>query len=535
MATNPILFYKTNDNEAIEYATRIKSVYPNIILKPMAMHDKVQLVDTGNKVHQGYEKINNLYPIDNKYTGNLKPAYNSKIILLWATVRPAEFKIAHKHWMNTAGIRGNIITRVAVDTKEQADQLQEFDVMITNNKRPGVCYPCYCLSSTTRANDNDIVIFASDDFFPPANWDILLYNELNHETEKILMVNDGLQPLTGKVVTLPILRYDALKKLNHIIYNPAYTHMWSDDELYHVANRFNMIKDIRRNNIIFEHRHYANGKRVQDIHDIALTDKYDSDRKLHESRVLLSTDDLIKIPKSISDQVKSVKYIKSNKPSVNIFTNYYKTPSDIRNSEILESIQKNIDDHNVSKIYIIRTRSDVHGLNSDKIVDIISDNRPTYKSIFDECNKITGINDVNIIMNSDCFLNHFFIDVIDNIKPNECYALNRLEVDDINDLSNTHRMVGTIDSQDAWVYRGHISVNGGNFFLGKPGCDNKICYDTHISNYDLINPLKSNIYVYHYHKDAYRSYNESTDRLSRPYALVSESAVNTKSEIIILN
>jgi hypothetical protein len=538
------IYYNSHTLDVVDNINKITKAFPHVRTYQKAIADKYNIYTTTGSVIKGREAVNiiknTVSTLDcaSDYAINISSDIyrNSKIILLWATVRPEEFKVAHRHWMNTAKIRGNVITRVAVDTQEQAEQLPEFDVMITNNKRPGVCYPCYCLSSTTTANDNDIIIFASDDFFPPDNWDIFLYNQLCNESEKLLMVNDGLQPSNSKVVTIPILRYDALKKLNHIIYNPTYTHMWSDDELYTVANKLGLIKDIRRNNpTIFEHRHYANGKRVQDIHDLALVDKYESDRSLHTSRHALTVTDLLKIPKSISDEVKSITYKNANKPSVNIFTNYYKTPSNIRDSEILASLQKNIENHNITKIYIIRTKSDEHGLKSDKIIDIISEDRPTYKSLFNQCNKVTGVNDVNIIINSDCFMNEFFIEIIENIKHNECYALNRLEVNNINNLNDTYRMVGTNDSQDAWVFRGPISIKGGEFFLGKPGCDNKICYDAHVSNYDLINPLNSNIYVYHYHKDAYRSYNEVTDRLSRPYALVTESVVNKKSEIIILN
>ena len=62
-------------------------------------------------------------------------------------------------------------------------------------------------------------------------------------------------------------------------------------------------------------------------------------------------------------------------------------------------------------------------------------------------------------------------------------------------------MVGPIDSQDAWAFKGAVHVEGGDYFMGKPGCDNKICYDINNSSYDIISPLKSNVFVYHYHND----------------------------------
>lgn len=230
----------------------------------------------------------------------------------------------------------------------------------------------------------------------------------------------------------------------------------------------------------------------------------------------------------------NAKLISDIPPAVNVFINFHITPSADRNKEILAAMKKNVDDVNVSKLYVIRDKTDKHKIKSVKIVDIILDKRPTYRDIMDNINNVTQPDDVNVIMNSDCFFNYNFIQVIENIKHNECYTLNRMEITDVNDLTSISRMVGTTDSQDGWVFRGTVNVEGGNFYLGIPGCDNKMCYQAHISSYELINPLKSDIYLYHYHTDAYRSYNEHTDRLPHPYALVSESTVNTPSHVGIL-
>lgn len=287
--------------ESLEYAHRLKSVYPNIIVKPLSMQDKVQLIDINNKVHQGYAKINEIFPINNTYTGELvSDAQSTKIIILWATIRPSEFKSTHKYWMDMAADSSRIETRVAVNTKEQADELPQYSVIITNDNTPGVCFPCYCLSATTRANENDIIIFASDDFFPPKNWDTFLLNQLQSAKSTLLMVNDGMQPINSEVTTIPIMTYGALKELNHIIYNPNYAHMWSDNELYDVAKRIGLIKDVRSNGVIFEHRHYGKGLRIKDIHDTNVVNKAGIDGDLYISRKSKSVLDLL----SISDDIK---------------------------------------------------------------------------------------------------------------------------------------------------------------------------------------------------------------------------------------
>lgn len=208
-----------------------------------------------------------------------------KIIILWATIRPNVFKETHKIWMDNAYIKGNIITRVAVDTPEQASELNGYEVIVTNNTKPGVCFPCYCLSSTFITDPHDIIVFASDDFYPPKDWDLFIYKQLHNETNKVLVVNDGIQKYPNNVVTLPILTFGALGLLNYTIYHPAYTHMHSDVELYDISVKLGILKDVRNTtDTKFEHKHYCNGKRKPDSHDINLNNTMDEGKSLYVSR-----------------------------------------------------------------------------------------------------------------------------------------------------------------------------------------------------------------------------------------------------------
>lgn len=218
----------------------------------------------------------------------------------------------------------------------------------------------------------------------------------------------------------------------------------------------------------------------------------------------------------------------SIKPTVNVFVNFYRTPSEPRNAEILATFYKNVENDLIDKIYIIRTASDCHNIKSDKIVDIITDERPKYTTWFEYINKYTQPDDINVLINSDCFFNDNFKYLVYHMKHTECYVLNRLEIVDINDLTTAYRMVGIKDSQDGWIFKGKTHVNGGNYYMGVWGCDNKICYDINRSRYDIINPLNSDIFLYHYHNEPYRSH---SDRLPIPYAYASESTINNKSKI----
>lgn len=226
-----------------------------------------------------------------------------KIIILWATCRPEVLKSTHKHWIeNSSGIY-EIDTHVAVDTKEQKEKLEGFDVIVTEGGPKGVCFPAYCLSRNLEAEDNDVVILASDDFFPPKNWDKTIVGLIGKDRDCVLLVNDGIQKYPAGVVTFPIMTFSALKKMKKIIYNPVYSHMSSDCELYVIAERMCILKDVRKTcKEVFEHRHYCNGKRERDEGDKALDYSYSSGRELFRSRMKKNICQLIRVDPSIEEK-----------------------------------------------------------------------------------------------------------------------------------------------------------------------------------------------------------------------------------------
>jgi hypothetical protein len=97
-----------------------------------------------------------------------------------------------------------------------------------NPERPGVCEAAYKLTKDLEYKDDDIIIFASDDFVPPKDWDEYIKGWLRpSEVASLLFINDGYQNkdssnMVFPAVTLPIMNGAALRKLNNIIYHPAY-------------------------------------------------------------------------------------------------------------------------------------------------------------------------------------------------------------------------------------------------------------------------------------------------------------------------
>ena len=101
------------------------------------------------------------------------------IHLLWCTIRPETFKQIYPYWIGRSKNPKNVKTHIAVNFETHSDIIkeyfksgnQQYRIITVNTDKIGVCYPSYQLSSTTEGQSGDIVVFASDDFIPPQNWD----------------------------------------------------------------------------------------------------------------------------------------------------------------------------------------------------------------------------------------------------------------------------------------------------------------------------------------------------------------------------
>jgi len=199
---------------------------------------------------------------------------NKKIHILWSTIRPLMFNAVYKEWLQLADFKRNIVPHILVESEEdknKIDCVSPENIIVYKSMVKGVALPSYILSSKLKdekLNDDDIVIFASDDFYPMNHWDTVLYKEYSIFNGG-LVVNDKNGAQNKDIVTIPIMSYDTLKKLNHVIYHPAYNHCWSDNELHLNLKEMDLLKDISvsKPEIYFEHRHFNVNKRTQDTSD----------------------------------------------------------------------------------------------------------------------------------------------------------------------------------------------------------------------------------------------------------------------------
>lgn len=224
------------------------------------------------------------------------------IHILWCTIRPHQFIHFHKIWMQKANNKENIKTWVAVNWQQHKDELKDYpvDVQVVNTDKIGVCYPSYQLSSKLECEkDSDIVVFASDDFLPPDNWDTYLINKFEGK-DGCLFVPDGYQledssNMIDPCITIPLMTYGCLRKLNKVIYHPAYNHMFSDNELHLNCKESGMIINGYHDGIQFLHVHHSSGLRQTDQADAHYHSKWQVDQQTWNKRKLLTLEERLKV------------------------------------------------------------------------------------------------------------------------------------------------------------------------------------------------------------------------------------------------
>ena len=228
------------------------------------------------------------------------------IYILWATIRPQVFIEAHKKWMERSSDQSQIRTIVCVNSEEDSKKISDgnpqtpFYTLVFKTNKIGVCGPAYHLSSNLKCEDEDIVIFASDDFLPPENWDKYVLNKLSGRSG-VLHCRDGYQlpdssNMLHAAVTCPIMTGKALKQMNGIIYHPQYNHMFSDCELYLNAKELGILIDERMTDTtLFEHLHWVSNKRPSDLNDKSYYDNWKSDEIIWNKRKIMPVSERIKV------------------------------------------------------------------------------------------------------------------------------------------------------------------------------------------------------------------------------------------------
>jgi len=225
-----------------------------------------------------------------------------KIIILWASVRPAMVYSTWQDWLFKCDNKERIDIKIAVATDEQKQKIESYnfnncEVSIVIEKS-GYPYAITKLTQELETDDDNILLLLSDDFFAPNHWDTYLYSQFDNYDGAVFL-NDGYQS-TAKIgtfcITLACLTFRCLKKLNKIVFHPAYNHFFCDTEAWQNFKALGILKDNRDiDNTVFEHRHYVRGGRLHDEHDAKNMNNWDIDHATYQNRMKLTVNERLGI------------------------------------------------------------------------------------------------------------------------------------------------------------------------------------------------------------------------------------------------
>ena len=212
---------------------------------------------------------------------------------------------------------------------------------------------------------------------------------------------------------------------------------------------------------------------------------------------------------------------------VNLYFNYYFSESKKRNIEIDFCFNKNLSSKIFDKIYLIISDLDLCNFNLEnkKIEKIIFNNRPTFKDYIDIINNTCGEDDINVFMNSDCYICEETSHNILKIQKEEMWCLQKYNIidDDLNFEFENYD-----SSQDIWIFRGMPKkIKNIDFYFGLPGCDNRFAYECESAGYYISNP-SLDLKFYHYHLSGIRTCPHEQwekHRISKPYKMIQPSNI----------
>ncbi len=205
--------------------------------------------------------------------------------------------------------------------------------------------------------------------------------------------------------------------------------------------------------------------------------------------------------------------------AINLYISLYHEQNPNRQAELERCLDINLSNPLIDRIFIFEETGHSFFVEHEKITLVQCSIRPTFEFIFGVVNVFSGLEDLNIIANSDIFFKQDDIaHMAWHIKWNKCFALTRWNM-----VGDEAVFFGRLDSQDTWIFKGRIRPMNANFKIGWPGCDNCIAYSIQQAGYEITNPSLS-IKSYHLHKDEHRVWHGSAPYM-QPYLLLEPSAL----------
>ena len=194
--------------------------------------------------------------------------------------RPAQAAATAKAWLSSAKNPQDIEYMVSLDSSDP--KLYMYTSIMSSDRS-------FCVQDNNNAIEainnvacdasGDIFIVVSDDFSCPFHWDVALLEALEGKSDYLVKTKDGIQKT---LITLPIMDRVYYTRFGYI-YNPAYQHMFCDQEMTAVGHMLGRVIDV---DITFKHNHYSIGGVVKDAINFKNDATWNQGQQVYNHRLL---------------------------------------------------------------------------------------------------------------------------------------------------------------------------------------------------------------------------------------------------------
>ena len=193
-----------------------------------------------------------------------------------------------------------------------------------------------------------------------------------------------------------------------------------------------------------------------------------------------------------------------------LITTYYDEKNIERKHELMDCLTRNALNPAISEIHIISENVLPPLDSSDKVKIVLVRMRWTFKDLIKYANNLHK-DCIKIIANTDIFFNQT-LSYASEIREREVYCLTRWDLI----FKDILKFYFNVKSQDVWIFRDILPDSIGDYFMGIPGCDNRLAHELNEKGFKLLNPGLT-IQAIHIHNSKLRNYNKSIDKVKGPY------------------
>lgn len=192
-----------------------------------------------------------------------------------------------------------------------------------------------------------------------------------------------------------------------------------------------------------------------------------------------------------------------------VLVGFYNDPMPARAAELLECLRRNLDNPHVEGVHVFvesgdpaRVRDDHGPLRHPKATLVPHGRRVTFHDLFGYANRHLAGRRV-AIANSDIYFDHTLARLDAYALEGQLLCLSRWEADpDGRPYLFEHPF-----SQDVWAFQAPLRPFPCDWFLGLPGCENRLAHEAARAGLRLSNPSRS-VRAHHLHQSQVRHYTE---------------------------